>query len=267
MPKLSSMSGTFGFSKILSGFVPSFNAATGGTISQVGTYAVHTFTATGTFTLTKVSTTTAYKPIYYCIVGGGAGGVGYTRGGAGGGVRLGNIASPTGSYSITAIGAAGAVSGSGGTTTFNALSATGGSTTTSGTPGGFTYGAALSAGGATVYGGGGGAGGKGGDGYLWNGVSNWPTCGDGGASVDFTLPDGSVVGSFGGGGGGGTSSPGQIYPGTWVWGPYIWNQHSGYGTGGTAAMVASTDPQLGFGAAAATTGTQGAVMIAYKNSL
>lgn len=268
MSKFSSMSGTFGFSKIHSGFIPSFNTATGGTITQVGKYAVHTFTATGTFTLTKVSTDVTYKPIYYCIIGGGAGGVGSTYGGSAGGVRTGNIASPTGSYSITAVGAAGAVSGSGGATTFNGLTSNGGTSTASGAPTSFARGASFSEGGATVYGGGGGAGGVGQSGYDRIGGTTWPNVGAGGPGVDFTMPDGTVIDTYAQGGYGGTPSSGSmtilVWPGGAWWAPSA----TTYGGGGGGACAASYPGNgMGFSATAAQTGIQGAVIICYRNTV
>ena len=56
-------------------------AATGGTITTDGDYKVHTFTSSGTFTVTKTSPTS--NSVDYLVVGGGGGG-GSDRGGGGG---------------------------------------------------------------------------------------------------------------------------------------------------------------------------------------
>ena len=54
-------------------------AATGGTITTDGDYKVHTFTSSGTFTVSS-----APDYVHYLVVAGGGGGGGHTHGGGGG---------------------------------------------------------------------------------------------------------------------------------------------------------------------------------------
>jgi hypothetical protein len=77
--------------------------ATGGTVSDVGNYRIHTFTGSGTFSVTSPG------PVEYLIVaGGGGGGSGRHCGGAGGGgVLYGSFMAYSSSYSV--------IVGSGGT--------------------------------------------------------------------------------------------------------------------------------------------------------
>jgi hypothetical protein len=92
--------------------------ATGGTITTVGDFKVHTFTGPGTFEVTEASNDPDANSVQYLIVGGG-GGMGYGYGGAGGAggyraagcgpapLQASNAPTPVTSYPIV-IGAAGA---------------------------------------------------------------------------------------------------------------------------------------------------------------
>jgi hypothetical protein len=90
--------------------------ATGGTVSSVGDYTVHTFTSSGTFVLH-----TSGEIEYLIVAGGGGGGSGYQGGGGGaGGLRNGSIIKTAGSYTVTVgAGGAGGTSGSSGTPAAN----------------------------------------------------------------------------------------------------------------------------------------------------
>lgn len=89
--------------------------ATGGTITEAGGFRIHTFTGSGTFTVSSVP---AGSTVEYLIVAGGGGGAtqadSNNRGGGGGGaggLLTGSIALATGSYAIT-VGAGGAAADS-----------------------------------------------------------------------------------------------------------------------------------------------------------
>lgn len=102
----------------------SYIAATGGTVTTVGDYKVHTFTSAGTFTITSGST----DQLEYLVVGGGGAG-GYNAGGGGGGGGVLHAATTLnpGSYAITVGGGGNGFSFSNGTaSTFNGLTANGG---------------------------------------------------------------------------------------------------------------------------------------------
>jgi len=198
----------------------SYTVATGGTITTSGDYKIHTFTSSGTFTVSSVGSSAGAS--YTVIAGGGSGGSGgssVTGGGGGaGGYREGRdsgdpyTASPLnapagltlsaspGSYPIT-IGAGGAAASSGGDNAGNVGSASTFSTITSAGGGG---GGANSACGSA---GGSGGGGKESDGvgHAGNTPPVSPPQGNPGGN-------GSEAGDFSGGGGGaggagGTSGP------------------------------------------------------------
>ena len=75
-------------------------SATGGTVTEVGGYRIHTFTSNGTFTLISGGDVD-----YLVVAGGGAGGVSHggngVGGGGAGGFLTGNISLGPGSYTIT----------------------------------------------------------------------------------------------------------------------------------------------------------------------
>ena len=198
----------------------SYTVATGGTITTSGDYKIHTFTSSGTFTVSSVGSSAGAS--YTVIAGGGSGGAGgssVTGGGGGaGGYREGRdsgdpyTASPLnapagltlsaspGSYPIT-IGAGGAAASSGGDNAGNVGSASTFSTITSaGGGGGGANSACGSAGGS-----GGGAKESDGVGHAGNTPPVSPPQGNPGGN-------GSEAGDFSGGGGGaggagGTSGP------------------------------------------------------------
>lgn len=101
---------------------------TGGTITTSGNYTIHTFTSSGTLTITEGD-----LGIEYLVVAGGGGGSGGAAnvgggGGGGGGLLTGTATHGTGSYTVTVGGggAAGLPSGNGGNSVFNTITATGG---------------------------------------------------------------------------------------------------------------------------------------------
>jgi len=63
---------------------PSYMAGTGGTITTCGNCKIHTFTGSGTFTVTAVGNALGSDKLGYMVVGGGAGGGGGCAGGGGG---------------------------------------------------------------------------------------------------------------------------------------------------------------------------------------
>jgi hypothetical protein len=208
----------------------SFLVATGGTETTIGNYRFHTFTSTGTFTVSSLGG--SLGDVDYLVVGGGGGG-GETIGGGGGGgaVREGSIRISTGTYNVTV--------GSGGP---------GAPSIQNGVHPGGNSGSNSSVFGVTAYGGGGGAGyntvglgaiggpgGGGGAATGGNGITNamgYPggatnnntnsgnggggagtpggqgvsgTPGRGGAGIVSLFTGGRVV--YGGGGGGGARDP------------------------------------------------------------
>jgi len=68
----------------VSDFSPPFITATGGTITTSGDFKIHTFTSSGTFTVTNAGQPTGSTTVDYLVIAGGGGG-GQTNGGAGGG--------------------------------------------------------------------------------------------------------------------------------------------------------------------------------------
>ena len=194
--------------------------ATGGTVTSVGGYRIHTFTGSGTFIVV-----TGGDVEYLLAAGGGSGGHRHAGGGGGGGVLTGNYAATAQSYPIT-IGTGGAnpfpngyQRGDNGLNTtalgFTAIGGGGGGSANQGTSGGSgggngeqTAGAGAAGtsgqghdGGASKAsyggaGGGGGAGAAGGAGCLTYGVP-----GNGGDGIQSSISGSAVY--YGGGGGGG----------------------------------------------------------------
>jgi IPT/TIG domain len=81
--------------------------ATGGTVSNIAGYRIHTFTSSGSFQVTNGSTS-----VEYLVVGGGASGGQWVGGGGGaGGFRTGTLSVSPGTYAIT-VGAGGSATGS-----------------------------------------------------------------------------------------------------------------------------------------------------------
>ena len=212
-----------GLTSILSGAFTVTNFASGGTITEVGGYRIHTFTSSGTFTVNRGGNVE-------CLVVAGGGGTGYSlyhNGGGGGGGVLYNASKyiESGSMSVT-IGNGGAggtatygTGTNGGNTIFGDITANGGGyggtySSNPGNNGGSGGGgaengadASHSPGNATQgnsggfgYTGGQGAGGGGGAGQVGQvGVLN-VRGGNGGNGMDFFISGSNTY--YGGGGGG-----------------------------------------------------------------
>lgn len=255
-------------------------SATGGTVTTANGYTIHTFTSSGTFTLTSPSNIQAQVLV---VGGGGGGGYGNCAGGGGAGTAIFTSAPlPAASYGVTVgDGGAGGTSGAGGNGTnslFNGMTAYGG-----GGGGGFNAGVSGGSGGGGAYygyqgaagiqggaggngnapgvgtnsgGGGGGAGGNGGN-------ANTPNSGGGagGAGVPFTVAGTSVLVAGGGGGGsdsvGGTGGSGIGGVGGYASSGGAATANTGSGGGGGGGGIAS--PPGGAGAA-------GVVIIAYPTN-
>jgi hypothetical protein len=203
----------------------------GGTITTVGSYRVHTFLSSGTFVNTIASLTCEYL-----IVAGGGGGAQYTTSGGagGGGVLTGSTSLAKSNHTIT-IGAASSRSVQGNDTTALSMTALGGGTSgASGGSGGSdaagTSGQGYAGGsyhhgggwGGSAGGGGGGSGqvggnaalhygGDGGDGvYSAINGTNLQWAGGGGGTIDAYGPTNTAGhGGQGGGGGGSAHAPGS----------------------------------------------------------
>lgn len=169
--------------------------ASGGTISTVGGYKVHTFTSSGTFAISCGGAT-----IEYLVVGGGGAGATAGGGGRGGQVRTGSIALTAGNHTVT-VGLGGSPdAGSGGSSVFSSITSTGG-TYPSGygdvltVPAGGTYSSingistlyGISGAGATAYGGGWNCGADNGGPYGGYGVTGVASTGGGGSAGDGKL--------------------------------------------------------------------------------
>lgn len=199
---------------------PTYTSATGGTITTSGDYKIHTFTSTGTFTVSSVGNAAGSgSTVSYVVVGGGGSGAVPTSGGGGGGGAGGfregkssgdpytasplnapaglTISASPGSYPVT-IGAgaatnphgpgSGGAGSSGSNTVFSTITSAGG--------------------GAGDHSGTGGSGGSGGgNGY------NGPSTGGAGNTPPVSPPQGSSGGGYvsgnGAGGGGGATQAGQ----------------------------------------------------------
>jgi hypothetical protein len=276
------------------GYLP-FMTATGGTITEDGDYKVHTFTSSGTFTVTAVGQDSTYgNKVEYLVVGAGAGG-GSSHGGGGGagGYRHNSAYDFTvtaQAYSITVAAKVGLSSG-GGVSTFSTITSAGGgqgggdgggdSAAQAGGSGGggqsfpsppYSGGngntpsvspsqgsnGGSSSGGSPNYGaaGGGGAGGTGGSG-------NSGSAGSGGNGSSNDIHGSSRVYSAGGGGhahggsaGGGSSNQGGSSASLTTGG---YNVSGAYGMGGGANQGGTIS-----GAPATGNSSQGVVIIRYK---
>ena len=201
---------------------PTYISATGGTITTSGDYKIHTFTSTGTFTVSSVGNSAGGADgISYVVVGGGGsggtggGGVGGGGGGGGaGGFREGKnsgdpysasplnapagltVSASPGSYPVTIGAGAGTNSGAGSTGSAGSVSTFSTITSAGGGGGGSSSGAGTS-----------GASG-GGNGY------NGPGSGGAGNTPPVSPPQGSAGGAYstgnGGGGGGGATAAGAV---------------------------------------------------------
>ena len=209
-------------------------SAAGGTITTSGSYTIHTFTSSGTFTVT------GNGPVEYLVIaGGGSGGAQHGGGGGAGGYRTAsNFSVADGAYTVT-VGAGGAaVAGSanpnngnsGSNSVFGSITSLGGGWgqgwTTGGTSAGGSGG---SGGGASLNGGGGsgtsgqgyaggsstssstfpnGGGGGGGSASVGENSINLSRAGNGGSGTASSITGSSVTRA--GGGGGGSHSPHAI---------------------------------------------------------
>ena len=112
-------------------FGSAFITATGGTITTVGDYKVHSFTSSGTFTVTIGTDPTNGNKVEYLVLGGGAGGpIGYFKGGGHSGAinQASDFSIAAGSFAITVGDGGAGVSGGGGggSSAFGAITAAGG---------------------------------------------------------------------------------------------------------------------------------------------
>jgi hypothetical protein len=204
-------------------------SATGGTITTDGDYKVHSFTSSGTFTVTN---TFATGVEYLVIAGGGGGSQSYAGGGGAGGylTATGFAVLASTAYSIT-VGAGGAGHPSpgviGGNSVFSTITSVGGGR------GGYTNGEA------------GGAGGSGGGG-AW-------TSSSGGAGGAATAGQGNAGGSsttnqYGGSGGGGAGSVGLSNSGS----------SGGAGGNGLSSSITGSAVYRAGGGGGGASGTNGA---------
>ena len=207
--------------------------ATGGAVTIVGSYRIHTFTTSGT-----ISFATGGDIDYLVVAGGGGGGgtAGYSGGGGAGGFKSGALAVTAGDKTVT-VGTGGAVGANGNNSVFETITSNGGGrggTSVAGADGGSGGGGGHSSNpggsgiagqgyrGGTGYnstsasaGGGGGAGGVGADGVInsngaaggvgaQSSISGTPLYygGGGGGGVEHSSYSGGPGGSGGGGAGG-----------------------------------------------------------------
>ena len=203
-------------------------SASGGTITTAGDYKYHTFTSSGTFTLTTVSGG-GKADLRVLVVGGGGGGGRYLGGGGGGGAVFETIVSVVaGTYTVT-------VGGGGAAATNN------NSYSSNGSPSALTGG---TIGERECYVFGGGAGGNGLNGDVWGANSSSNTqigSGGGGGSpygvtisnANISLPMGGPAGRYGSGGAFGTT--------------YTGSAAFNGGGGGGGALGAGVAPNIGNG--------------------
>lgn len=179
---------------------PAFYAATGGTVTTDGDYKVHSFTSSGTFTVTQVAGDPTSAELDYLIIAGGASGGANSGsgGGAGGRLYLENYTGITSTGDITVtVGAGGATAtwpapygrgNNGADSVFNSITATGG-----GAGQGYYGSGPYTRQGGNDGGSGGGGGGEGIDGQGHDGGTGDNSQGGGGAGS-------AGSGSSGGGG-------------------------------------------------------------------
>jgi hypothetical protein len=122
---------------------PPYVAATGGTITTSGDFKIHTFTSSGTFTVTNAGQASGSNSVDYLVVAGGASGGGYDNyaasGGGAGGMRYSFPNPATGGLAVTAqaypvtVGAGGThplnqhyAGGNGANSVFSSITSTGG---------------------------------------------------------------------------------------------------------------------------------------------
>jgi hypothetical protein len=122
---------------------PPYVAATGGTITTSGDFKIHTFTSSGTFTVTNAGNASGSNSVDYLVVAGGASGGGFDNyaasGGGAGGMRYSFPNPATGGLAVTAqaypvtVGAGGThplnqhyAGGNGANSVFSSITSTGG---------------------------------------------------------------------------------------------------------------------------------------------
>jgi hypothetical protein len=197
--------------------------ATGGTETTSGDFKIHTFTSSGTFTVSSAGNSAGSNSVDYLVVAGGAGGGHFAGGGggAGGGYRESFPNPATGGLPVTAqaypitVGAGGGPSTSlqpgnpGSNSIFSSITSAGG--------GGGGYGGDAPGNTAGADGGSGGGGGAAGSGQSApiGGAGNTPPVSpsqgnNGGTSIPLTNPSTNM----GGGGGGGAGAVGGNAPGS-----------------------------------------------------
>ncbi len=211
---------------------PSFVVATGGTITTDGDFKVHTFTSSGTFTVTEAGGASGSNTVDYVVVAGGGGGGG--RRGAGGGAGgyresypnpgTGGLSVSAQAYPITIGGGGSGGPGSPGTnkgakgsdSVFSSITSTGG---------GFGEGDGEGTPGPGGSGGGGSGPGPGTEGGTGNDPSVSPPQGNPGGNS-------GGAGNYAGGGGGGASTGGPSSDGSPTTG--------GTGGSGTASTISGS---------------------------
>lgn len=217
--------------------------ASGGVITTIDGYKIHTFTVSGTFTpsLTKEG------KVEVLVVGAGGAGSGFSPhggGGGGGDVKTGFVSIAKGTAPMSVVVGSGS-SGTGGASYFGPLTANGGQPG-SGYNGG-TSGSGIGGGSGTFTGSGGGAGAQATQTFKWTDAGG--VGGQGyGSSISGTLR------VYGGGGGGGHSGAGKASA------PGI------YGGGGQGVAPIANSGGGGGGAPSATLGADGIVIIRYRVS-
>ena len=198
-----------------------FVAATGGTITTSGDFKIHTFTSSGTFTVTSAGSPGGSTTVDYLVIAGGGGSGSEVGGGGGAGGYRESFPNPaTGGLSVSVQGYPITV-GAGGA----GNSAPGGGPGTQGSSSVFSTitSAGGGSGGGKVNAGGGAGGSGGGAAYFGGGGSgNSPS-----VSPPQGNPGGGAPGTVSGGGGGGASSAGGNGPG-------------GNGGNGTASSITAS---------------------------
>jgi hypothetical protein len=184
--------------------------ASGGTVVSSGGYKYHTFTSSGTFTVTSGTTSVDFL----VVAGGGGGGSRHGGGGGAGGYQTGSYTAVAGNYTVTiGAGGVGAVkdttgAANGGNSSVFGTTSTGGGlgpgyTITTNPGNGGSGGGAANKGSGSFTGGSGTAGQGNDGGDVTSGGANWAAAGGGGAT---TAGGGSTGGTGVSGGNGGTGS-------------------------------------------------------------
>lgn len=232
--------------------------ASGGTLTQVGGYNIHTFTSSGTFTVLS-----GVKSVEYLIVAGGGGGAtdgDVGGGGGGGGLITGTYSASPQAYSVV-VGAG----GTGGTNSYTPGTGGGGNGTQGGNSSLF---------GLTAIGGGyggtrsqaGGSGGSGGGGGDASGTGGAGTSGQGYAGGNAPAINSNGGWDQGGGGGaGGAASSFNPGPGvsSSISGSAVTYAAGGRGMGPTTAAANTGNGGRGAATTADATGGSGIVIIRY----